>query len=120
MIHRTGGFSIVEALVATMLVGVASTLLAAALTVRTAARRQSARDAVAAHALSDVLSTLARRPCTAADTAAESALETAAGTARVRWAALRSRAGWSFTETLFVAAPGRRTVVATQGRVPCT
>lgn len=122
MIARPTGFSIVEALVATMLVGVASALLASALTVRTVARRDAARDATAAAALGDLLGLLAARPCVAADTSAESTRETAMGTALVRWHARRSGAGWAFAESVSVrvGTGAGSDVVATEGRVPCT
>ncbi len=122
MTARTTGFSIVEALVATMLVGVASTLLASALTVRTVARRHSARDAAAARALGDLIATLAARPCTMADTSAVGTRETAAGTALIQWHAHRSAAGWAFAESVSIGAGSAASsgVVATQGRVPCT
>ncbi|MDQ8165451.1 MAG: type II secretion system protein [Gemmatimonadota bacterium] len=122
MIARQRGFSIVEALVATILVGVASTLLASALTVRTVARRGAARDAAAAGALGDLLRVLAARPCLAADTSAESTRETAMGKADVRWHARRAGAGWAFAESVSVrlGSDDGRSVVATEGRVPCT
>ena len=122
MIVRPRGFSIVEALVATMLVGVASTILASALTVRTAARREGALDAAAARALADLLRALAARPCWAADTSAELTRETSAGTALVRWQARRSGSGWAFAESVSVragTAPGS-TGVETEGRIACT
>lgn len=121
MIARPRGFSIVEALVATMLVGVASALLASALTVRTVARRDAARDATAAAALGDLVGVLAARPCLAADTSAESTRETAMGTALVRWHARRAGAGWAFAESVSVRVGARNgsDVVATEGRVSC-
>lgn len=121
MIARQRGFSIVEALVAMILVGVASALLAAALTVRTVARRDAARDATAAAALIDLLGMLAARPCMAADTSAEATRETAMGSAQVRWHARRSGAGWAFAESVSVRAGAGNgsNVIATEGRVPC-
>lgn len=105
-----------------MLVGVASALLASALTVRTVARRQSARDAVAARALTDLLGTLAARSCQSVDTAEVSVRETAAGPAMVSWHARRSGAGWAFAESVSLNAgiAAGASAVTTEGRVPCT
>lgn len=105
------GFSIVEALVATALVGVASAALAAALTVRTALRRQAGRDAVAARVLHEVSATLARRPCTAVDT---SAAQRVVG-ADVRWQARRVASAWEFLQSVEVGGA----VIVSEGRVPC-
>ena len=106
------GFSIVEALVATVMMGIAGGLLSAAFTVATAARRSALRDTDAALALRTRVALLARRPCSAGDTAGVEVH----GPTTVAWSAHRTESGWSFTDTVSVAgaAPLRAA-----GTVPC-
>jgi type II secretory pathway component PulJ len=107
------GFTVVEALVATMIMGVAGGLLAAAFIVTTAARRHAALDMQTAVQVRERIAHLSRRPCAAADTAGTAAH----GNALIWWRASRVPEGWSFADS--VALPGAPPRPAATGRVAC-
>jgi type II secretory pathway pseudopilin PulG len=109
---RRTGFSIVEALIALALMGVAGGLLAATFTVAGAARRSAALQAQGAAVLRTRIALLSRRPCSAADTSGVDQV----GGARDAWRAQRVDAGWEFTDS--VAVPGAAPKTLT-GRVRC-
>ena len=93
------GFTVVEAVIAIALLGVAGASLASAMAASTAIRtRAKARDGAAA-GLADRLAQLARRPCSAADTAG---VDRRNGIAE-HWSAKRTIPGWAAVETVQVA-----------------
>lgn len=106
------GFTIVEALVATAIVGIAATALAASLTATGAMRaRAAARNLVAAIARAQVAE-LSGRACAAPDTGGVISVGGAVGT----WAAQRAGAGWAFSDSVRA---GRADVVLFAGSVAC-
>ena len=106
-------FTVVEALVATMIMGVAGALLAAALTVTTAARRRASLDVRTAALVHERVAVLARRPCAAADTTGTAQV----GNATAWWTARRVGSGWAFAESVRV--PGAAARPAQTGLVSC-
>jgi type II secretory pathway component PulJ len=112
MPHRTG-FSVVEAIVATTMLGVVGAMLAGTFSVVRAARARAEARGASALVVAERVATLARRPCTAADTAGGDRL----GRAISRWAANRSGAAWAFADS--TTAPGSGPPVVIAGQVPC-
>lgn len=98
------GFSVVEALVATAMLGIAGGLLAATLTVTTATRRRATLELRTARFMHERISDLSRRPCTAPDTSGASR----DGPVLEWWTAQRAGGGWAIAESVSVAglAPG--------------
>jgi type II secretory pathway pseudopilin PulG len=107
------GFSIVEALVAIAMMGVAGGFLAAAFTVSTVARRRAELDSRTAALVHERVASLARRSCALADTSGSSS----AGASREWWTARRAESGWIFSESVVVAGVPPR--AALTGAVPC-
>jgi type II secretory pathway pseudopilin PulG len=107
------GFTIVEALVATMIMGVAGGMLAAAFTVTTAARRRAALDVQSAVQAHERIALLSHRPCVAPDTSGSGSH----GAALTWWRAARVPAGWSFSDS--VSLPGVPPRPASSGVVAC-
>lgn len=110
-----GAFSIVEALVATAMLGIAGSALVVALGVAGSIRARGAADSGAAAATADRIALLARRPCASADTSATERR----GALTDRWAARHDAAGWAFAETVSAAGattPGTAAGVVTCGR----
>ena len=107
------GFTIVEALVATMIMGVAGGMLAAAFTVTTAARRRATLDRHTAVQVHERIALLSRRPCSAADTSGSGTL----GAATHWWRATRIANGWAFTDSVTVPGAPARSAIA--GTVAC-
>jgi len=106
------GFTVVEALVATAIVGIAAAALAASLTATGAVRaRATARNRAAAIARGQVAE-LSGRACAAPDTAGVIAVAGATGT----WEARRAGAGWTFSDSV---RSGRDDVVRFDGSVTC-
>ncbi len=110
---RARGFSVVEALAATTMLGVAGAMLAAGFGVIGAARARAGLRSGAAILAGERLSLLSRRPCEARDTSGEGR----AGTAVSRWAAERTAGGWTFAETTIAPRAGPPLVV--EGEVAC-
>lgn len=107
------GFTVIEALVAIVTLGVAGGLLAAAFTVSTAARRRALLDVRGASWAQQRMALLAARSCLAADTS-DSARS---GPASEAWSAMRAADGWAFVDSVSVAgAPAR---AAFRGTVAC-
>jgi type II secretory pathway component PulJ len=111
--HWRRGFTVVEALVATMIMGVAGGMLAAAFTVTTAARRRAALDTQTSIQVQERIAFLSRRPCSAADTSGSGT----AGAATHWWRATRVADGWTFTDSLAI--PGAPPRPASAGTVAC-
>jgi type II secretory pathway pseudopilin PulG len=105
-------FTIIEALVATAMLGVAGASLAATLTVVATVQNRAALRAATAAAGGRRLNALVRRPCTAPDTAGADA----AGPVLDAWTARRTGGSWVFADTL--RAPGAPAAVI-GGTVPC-
>jgi type II secretory pathway pseudopilin PulG len=114
MRRTRSGLTIVEALIATALMGVAGSMLAASFTVAGTARRNAARDARAAQALRERIAVLSRRPCAAPDTAGVDA----SGGATVFWTAHRAESAWRYSDSVIV--PGAVPHAPDGGLVPCT
>jgi type II secretory pathway pseudopilin PulG len=113
MPHRRAAFTIVEALVAIAMMGIAGAFLAAAYTVTTAARRSAVLDARSADAVHLRIAFLSRRPCAAPDTSAT----VLNGRVMEAWRARRSGSGWNFVDS--VAMPGAPPRASVTGTVPC-
>lgn len=111
-LHRNG-FTIVEALVATVMFGVAGATLVASLTVMRALRMRALAELAVAEAAANHAALLARRPCSAADTSGAS-LERAV---QYRWSAARSPEGWRLVDS--VATAGARETAALTGYIAC-
>jgi type II secretory pathway pseudopilin PulG len=107
------GFSIVEALVALAMMGIAGGLLAATFTVTLAARRSAALDVHSAAVVRTRIAVLARRPCSAADTSGVDQLDGAVDT----WSARRTESAWEFSDSLAI--PGVAARAPLSGRVRC-
>jgi hypothetical protein len=105
--------SVVEALIAVAMLGIAGASLCAAFAATTAARRHAAADTRAADATLARIAWLSRRSCVAADTAG---LDADPG-GSVAWTARRNGAKWVFTDSVRV--NGVRAVTATGGFVAC-
>ncbi len=112
MRHRTG-FSVVEAIVATTMLGVAGAMLAGTFSVLHAMRAHAAARAASSVAVAERVAVLARRPCAAGDTAGADRL----GRAVSRWGARGLGAAWAFADS--TAAPGGGPPVVTSGQVSC-
>lgn len=110
---RAAGFSVIEAIVATTMLGVAAAMLAATLGALRTFRATAEARAASALAVGERVATLARRPCASGDTAGSERL----GRAITRWGATRSGAAWSYAES--TAAPGGGPALVIEGRVPC-
>lgn len=102
-------FTLVEALVATAVIGVAGATLAAVLGGTAVMRARALADARAAQLFRERIGTLAVRACNAADTQASSPPE--------RWHARRVAGAWVYADTITVAPAPR--VVSLQGSVSC-
>jgi type II secretory pathway pseudopilin PulG len=111
--YNRRGFTIVEALVATMIMGVTGGMLAAAFTVTTAARRRAALDVQSAVQTYERIALLSHRRCSAPDTAGSGAH----GAALIWWSATRVTGGWSFADS--VALPGAPSRPVSTGVVAC-
>jgi len=110
--HSRFAFTIVEALVALAVVGIASAALAVSLAASGSLRRRATARLATGQALGARLAMLAARPCTAADT---NGVVTAGGITEW-WTARRVGAGWAFTDSI-----GSSTAMETRtsGAVSC-
>jgi prepilin-type N-terminal cleavage/methylation domain-containing protein len=111
--HAATGFSLVEALVALALFGVAAGLLAGAMTVTVAARRRAELERHTSVAVHERIALLARRPCAAADTGGAPA----AGATREWWSATRSGGAWVLVDSIATVGTAPRSAV--RGEVAC-
>lgn len=106
--NRTA-FTLVEALVATAVIGVAGATLAAVLGGTAVMRARADADARAAQLFRERIGSLAVRACTAADTQLLSPVE--------QWRARRVAASWLYSDTVHVTPAPR--VVSMRGAVAC-
>lgn len=110
---RRTGFSVVEAIVGTTMLGVAAAMLAAALGVLRSVRASADARSASAQAAGERVATLARRSCTAGDTAGVDRR----GRAVTRWAATPAGAAWTYADSTSV--PGGGPAVVIEGQVLC-
>ena len=108
------GFTIVEALVATMMFGVAGATLVASLAVMRALRTRGLAETAVARSAADHTALLAQRGCGAGDTAGTSRMAEAAEN---RWVATRTAEGWQWADSVIT--PGARQVATLAGSVRC-
>ncbi len=107
------GFSVVEALVAIILLAAAGTGMAMAFTAAGSLRtRALAERAVADDAVSR-MGMLARRPCSAPDTSGTDA----SGRVVLRWGAVRSGDDWVFADSALASGGSDERIIS--GRVSC-
>lgn len=100
MKHRKPrAFTVVEAIIAIALLGVAAASLASAMAASTALRARANARFSAAAGSADRVSQLARRPCAAADTGGA---HQRSGITE-RWSATQTPDGWAVAETVFAA-----------------
>jgi type II secretory pathway pseudopilin PulG len=112
--RHPGGFTIVEALVATVMFGVAGATLVASLAVMRAVRVRGLAEFAVARAASDHRAMLAHRACSAADT---SGVLTTVDAVEHRWSATRVPEGWRWVDSVFT--PGARQSAALAGSIRC-
>jgi type II secretory pathway pseudopilin PulG len=113
MPHTTRpAFTVVEALVATTVIGVASAALAAALTATGTLRARAAVRVAAATLPRARIAALAARSCAAPDTAGGIAVSGLTGT----WVARRTGAAWTFSDSVHA---GPADVFRFDGSVSC-
>lgn len=112
--HNTSrGVSVVEALVAVSLLGLAGTSLAASFSVVARADTAARVALAAADAARERVALLSARSCGASDTGASML----AGAARTTWRANRVPEGWAWFDTTTIPARAHRVVLA--GTVRC-
>jgi type II secretory pathway pseudopilin PulG len=104
-------FTIVEAVVATAVLGCCAAAMVAALYVGSVVGRRGALDAATARAARAWVRTAAARACTAPDTAGLGAMERGAAS----WSLTHDGAGWR----VVLHATDGRTVRTVEARVPC-
>ena len=92
-------FTIVEALVALVVVGIAGTAWAASLAANGALRSRASARVVAGRLVAARIAALAARSCAAADTGGVAS----AGTATEAWSAQRDGGRWSYSDSISVA-----------------
>ena len=111
--HTTrNAFTIVEALVATTIIGIASAALAISLAANSRLRGRAAARIVAARVATERLGFLSARPCAAADTAGTAS---SAGTSEA-WTARRTAGGWTYTDSIAIPPTFH---FRSEGAVPC-
>lgn len=108
------GFTIVEALVATMILGVAGATLVASLAVMRALRTRGQAETAIARSVADHTALLAHRGCAAGDTAG---ISRTADAVENRWVATRAAEGWRWADSVFT--PGARQAATLAGSVAC-
>jgi len=101
------GFTVVEAIIAIALLGVAAASLASAMAASATLRARAEARFGAAAGTADRVAQLGRRPCAAADTAGSDRRRRTTE----RWAAARVQQGWAAAETVFVARIAEPTIV---------
>lgn len=106
-------FTLVEALVAIVLVGMAGAALAASFTTGSALRGRATVLTSAAEIAHSQIAALASRSCAAADTSGTTVAPGASGS----WTASRAGAGWAWSDSLRA---GQAVPIRLEGAVTCT
>lgn len=106
-------FTLVEALVAIVLVGMAGAALAASFTTGSALRGRATVLTSAAGIAHSRIAALASRSCAAADTSGTTVARGASGS----WTARRDGAGWAWSDSLRA---GQAVPIRLEGTVTCT
>lgn len=99
MTTNPSAFTIVEALVATTILGIASAALVASLAANSHLRSRASAKTTAAQLSAERIGFLAARACTAPDSAGA----TGGAAASELWTARRSAGGWKYTDSIAVA-----------------